>query len=316
MPNLSKFQISVDDVLLHEDGLSIEDDEVYAALRPECCSCLRRCTLPPLALANKLYRGPVPSELRDLTFIEEQIIARCRSKCCIVHLRTDSEDEDAPVLPSTQRGFKGHIIIHPQRAEQVAAILPPTVEDIVTPICVIFVGSVVPTKQWLERKAKPLVVRRERIRAALCWLKANNPLYRSIEIDERRLEDIPIEGLLPYPTEHLPSVEASEAVTARYDSDITMRDIERQQVEFQKVVITDVDGHTPSSQLCAAAIRHIKRKGGGYVEMPHDPQPVNEFCNPSLFPMIYPTLFPYGIGGFEERTRTKALSLKRQVKHL
>ena len=26
---------------------------------------------------------------------------------------------------------------------------------------------------------------------------------------------------------------------------------------------------------------------------------MNEFCNPDLFPMMYPTLFPYGLGGFE-----------------
>jgi hypothetical protein len=37
--------------------------------------------------------------------------------------------------------MKGHIIIYPQRPEWIATILPPTIDDIVTPICVIFVGS-------------------------------------------------------------------------------------------------------------------------------------------------------------------------------
>jgi hypothetical protein len=82
------------------------------------------------------------------------------------------------------------------------------------------------------------------------------------------------------------------------------------------VVITDVDGNAPSNEFRAGAVRHIKKKGGGYVEIPHDPTPVNEFFNPELFPMIYPTLFPYGIGGFEDIKRTTQVSMKRHVKHL
>jgi hypothetical protein len=70
-------------------------------------------------------------------------------------------------------------------------------------------------------------------------------------------------------------------------------------IPFQNIVITDVDGHAPSHELRAAAVRHVKRKGGGYIQVPHDPEPVNEFFNPELFPRIYPTLFPYGIGGPE-----------------
>lgn len=89
-----------------------------------------------------------------------------------------------------------------------------------------------------------------------------------------------------------------------------------QQVPFQNVVITDVDGHAPSNELRAAAVRHLKKKGGGYIEIPHEPEPVNEFFNPNLFPMIYPTLFPYGIGGFEDSSCSVKLSMKRYVKHL
>ena len=65
-------------------------------------------------------------------------------------------------------------------------------------------------------------------------------------------------------------------------------------------MITDVDGHAPLNELHVAAIHHVKKNGGGYIEIPHDPKPVNEFFNPDMFPMTYPTLFPYGIGGFED----------------
>ena len=36
----------------------------------------------------------------------------------------------------------------------------------------------------------------------------------------------------------------------------------------------------------------------------------------SLFPKMYPTLFPYGIGGFEDKNRKINISFKRHVKHL
>jgi hypothetical protein len=61
------------------------------------------------------------------------------------------------------------------------------------------------------------------------------------------------------------------------------------------VVITDVNGNATSNQLRAAAMRHIKQKGQGYIEIPHDPKPANQFFNLDLFPMIYPTLYPYGL---------------------
>ena len=99
----------------------------------------------------------------------------------------------------------------------------------------------------------------------------------------------------------------NEAVSQEQESTI--------ELPFQKIVIADVDGHVPANELRAAALRHVKG-GGGYIQIPHDPTPVNKFFNPDLFPMIYPTLFLYGVGGFEDKTRKVPISMKRQVKHL
>ena len=65
----------------------------------------------------------------------------------------------------------------------------------------------------------------------------------------------------------------------------------------------------------AAALRHAKQ-GGSFIKIPHDSQPVNEFFNPSMFLMLYPTLFPYGIGGFEDRHRPVPIGLENHVKHM
>ncbi|TDL18174.1 hypothetical protein BD410DRAFT_694577, partial [Rickenella mellea] len=248
------------------------------------------------------------------------MIARCRSKCWVVQLKEENQDL---VLPNAQRGMKGHIIIYPQRPDEIATILPPSVDDIVTPICVIFVGSSPPTQEWLRTKAKPLSVRREKVRSALQWLQIHNPLYSDVQINHEMLNALDDEQILPFHVQHVLPNEAADSLTSRYDSNNSVHnnipaclDASAAQIPFENVVITDVDGLTPANELRAAAVRHVKEKKGGYIQIPHDPEPVNEFFNPELFPMIYPTLFPYGMGGFEDSRRCGRLSMKRQVKHL
>ncbi|KAJ7847669.1 hypothetical protein B0H13DRAFT_1557877, partial [Mycena leptocephala] len=135
--------------------------------------------MPALALANKMFLGSVPPELKDLTIIEESMIARCSSKCWIVQLKEENQDL---VLASTQRGMKGHIMIYPQQPSNIASILPPSLE-ITSPVCVLFVGSSPPTPEWLRDHAKPLAVNATRVRNTLQWLKAHNPLYQDMVIN-------------------------------------------------------------------------------------------------------------------------------------
>ena len=61
----------------------IEQDDKGRTLLQLCKTCyysLCNGKTPPLSLANGTYLGPVPSELSDLTPIEEAMIARCRAK--------------------------------------------------------------------------------------------------------------------------------------------------------------------------------------------------------------------------------------------
>ena len=66
------------------------------------------------------------------------MIALCRAKCCIIRLKADGMDH---VSPTVQRGLKGNIIIYPQHPSQIARKLPPSIEEITSLICVLFVGS-------------------------------------------------------------------------------------------------------------------------------------------------------------------------------
>ncbi|KAG1871658.1 hypothetical protein F4604DRAFT_1881096 [Suillus subluteus] len=168
--------------------------------------------------------------------------------------------------------MKGHLIVYPQNPSHLIDILPPPMEDVLTPICVLFMGSSPPTHEWLKRHAMPLIVHREKVRDALLWLKKNNRHYHQLQKILKRI--------------------------------------------FNKVVVMDVDPNTPAHELQAATMKHMKSKQGGFIQIPHGKWPVNEFSNPVLFPLMYLSLFPYGVGGLEDPSHKEKLSLKRCVKHL
>ena len=46
--------------------------------------------MPSLSIANRLFIGNVPEELKDLTAIEESMICLCRARAIIVQLKGDA----------------------------------------------------------------------------------------------------------------------------------------------------------------------------------------------------------------------------------
>ena len=286
------------------------------ALCKDCYCYLKKGKTPPLSLANHLLLGDVPQELKDLTPVEESMIARCRAKVCVIHLKAEEE----VLLSNTQRGMRGHIVVYPQKPENLLNVLPPSVEDICTPICVVFIGSQRPTQEWLRRYAKPLIVRRERVRSALLWLKTHNKLYHNIVVDETSLKTFPENDIVPVHIEVVDKADAGEILSSRYDepqnlSQNVTPNHNNTETIFDSVVVEDLKADATINQMRAAAMKHMKIKGGGFLQIPHANKPANEFYNPDLLPLTYPTLFPYGQGGFENMQRVTPLSFKRQVKY-
>jgi hypothetical protein len=159
------------DILLDPAGVvELEGDEdVMLRLCNPCSRSLQKNKLPRFALANHMFIGLVPEALKDLTPIKESMVALCQAKCWIVQLKR-IDDPDDIVAPNLQRGLRGHVIIYPQQPEQIATKLPPSIEDVATTVCVLFIGSLRPTQEWLEKHAKLLAVRADRVRRALVWL--------------------------------------------------------------------------------------------------------------------------------------------------
>jgi hypothetical protein len=65
------------DLRLDLDGVSLSNDggSPVLSLRKSCHSYLKRKKMPALSLADRTLLGAVPSELKNLTVIEEAMIA-------------------------------------------------------------------------------------------------------------------------------------------------------------------------------------------------------------------------------------------------
>lgn len=48
----------------------------------------------------------------------------------------------------------------------------------------------------------------------------------------------------------------------------------------------------------------------------YERDPISEYNNPGLFPGMFPTLYPLGIGGFEDAQRSVSVSLEAHAEHL
>ena len=104
-------------------GLPLESGSFDLASRTftvckECYRCVLHTKLPACALANRLWLGPVPPELQDLTVPERLLISPVRIKIYIVKLR-------ASVGPGTeQSALKGQSIAFPQNVPAIYTMLP------------------------------------------------------------------------------------------------------------------------------------------------------------------------------------------------
>lgn len=309
------------DVLVVSEGLILRDG-IPCGLQL-CLSChrsLQRGLTPDLSLANHMYIGVILDVLRDLTVVEEAMIVRCRAKSCIIQLR---ESVDGAVV-NAQCVLRGHIIVFPQQPEYVMDLLPPPLEDIAAYICILFVGSRPPSQEWMHMHARPLLVHKEKVRQALMWLQVHNRFYKHVQLNNQVLDSMEDEGILPVHVDIVPTSFAQVSLLSGYTSNPRVSSMDDGVEEarnndsdvFGSVVVANVDGNSSAAVLRAAAMEHIKKKGSHYIQIPHGTVPVGNFNNPGLLPMVFPTLFPYGLGGSEDCWRSRPVALHRHVKHL
>src|SRR5438309_8180073 len=136
-----------------------------------------------------------PSQLEDLTPVEECLIAKCHPVGTILKLRPGNRS-----APTNYHALRGHMIVIPQDPGPLLQILPSPELKLDNLIKVFWLGKYKPTNEDLYPF---LQVRKDKILAALRYLVYNNHLYHNLTINYEMIEGWPDNFIPPEITENI-----------------------------------------------------------------------------------------------------------------
>src|SRR4051794_33453031 len=281
------------------DGPILEDG--LGKICKTCHRSLAKKKMPPMALANGKWVGKAPKELSDLSFAEQLLVARIRHNRCIVR------------VSSGMHKMRANAITFANPTPKVYDVLPPPKEDFDEVLAFIYTGPCKPTKADFERT--PLLVRKNKVRAALEWLKLNHADYYDLEISQENLDQYPEDMPYVIVDYHQSFTNKDPEATAVHDNE-TEEGTETGKCPFVVHGLTGEEYTTKSVKaLKAIALKHLtsNRK---ILAVGHSEQPESIYGNPKLFPQMLPWLFPYGLGGIGNELQEGRLSDMAHKRHL
>ena len=181
-------------MLLEPAGVIEVEGDMHVRICCECLTQLRKDSdkPPEKSLANNLWVGKIPWQLLALTVPECQLIARAHPSAYVYKLYSKTLSSRT-VDGAFQRGIRGNVTTYALDVDGMVDMVmgrmlprPPTV--LPSLISITFFGRGKLPKSRLRNLFK---VRRQAVREALLWLKANNPYYADVDIDEDALALLP-----------------------------------------------------------------------------------------------------------------------------
>lgn len=307
--------------LLEPEGMISHDDGCHWTVNmcDQCMSSLTVHKMPKFALANSLYRGRLPSCFKDLTPVEEMACAIHRATAHISRLYGASSDESQPCK------LHGNTCVHNLNVVSTVSVLPHTIADINDLISIVFIG---PGKMKTKDLGHMFRIRKHMVIYFLKWLKAHNALYAQIDIDFTIVDDYPDDGPLPALDEHIihdnetdgaALFESETAGPADHPAQVFANDdthLDESYVFLEKMGVSDADEVLQGGRtFMASALRNLMEADPLKPDLifHQSSQPVSDYHNPSLFPGMYPTLFPFGQGGFGEPSRAVKVPFQVQA---
>ncbi|KAE8220552.1 hypothetical protein CF319_g5935 [Tilletia indica] len=313
---------SLDGLALHPDGVHVDTDGTAIDLCGHCHSALTAspARLPALALANDNVRGVLPPELQDCTWLEERLCAKYLASAYVVRLY----DLTAPgAVEERARVMKGHACSFPLNTVSTAKKLPWAVDDDASLISCIVIGPRKPRMQDLRNVFK---VRREKVRSLLEYLKTHCRGYPEFELDKEALASLP-EDDVPELLMRSVIYQANQDVASLFAKETAGLDVHPAMLDqlegdddtprtfLEHHGLLDINGvSVPAHHRVASALANATGTERPDLVIRHGSAFVEDYNNPDLFPGMYPTLFPWGTGGFEIKRRTP-LSFKHQAKY-
>ncbi|KAK3918290.1 Ribonuclease 3 [Frankliniella fusca] len=234
---------------------------MVSSLKKNFNKCQHRAHCWKYSVFNNMDPGEVPEELKGLTFIEEQVIARVHPMITVFKIK------------GHQYAYRGNVISFSQDVQEIANQLPHKVKDLDSVICIRF--------QQSAENYHDFFIRQERVRRALHWLKTNNPLYKDIVISEENLHTLPENGCV---YDDIPSISVQNQ---EQNENVTLNDEE----VSEENVTDNVQQSGVPSKLTPHQDEAIN-KCLKWASMSHNP--VKEKDTPGFMPSAFPTLYPHG----------------------
>ena len=159
-------------IMIDRLGIQQEDSDSNVWLCSTCHPSIMLGKRPPESLANFRWVGAVPDELKDLTWIEELLVARAHVVGRVVRLQARNQ--------ASYFGVKGHIIFLLQDTSLLLDVLPMTPASLPDVVRVVWTGKSAPDR---DRLRSQFTVRRDVVYNTLQCLCRHNEDYQQITID-------------------------------------------------------------------------------------------------------------------------------------
>ncbi|KAJ7128757.1 hypothetical protein C8R43DRAFT_830961, partial [Mycena crocata] len=160
------------------------------------------------------------------------------------------------------------------------------------------------------------------------WLKQNNRLYHDVVIDLTALAEYPENGCVPFPVQWQRLNETIRSQSATYSGhgiDTTEAIFAAQTDETNAQIPISVSGtfdvekteKTLNSRKLQAL--QLLKAGSTFTKTLTTSDTLSTRNNPNVYGILWPTLFPYGVGMFDDPFRLdlalKPIPLKLHVQH-
>ena len=295
--------IALSTPLIHPAGITFVGGIQLVSVCMTCNGYLKRGRRPPRSLANGLWLGDVPSPLQKANYVEKMLIAAVRHNVFVVNVTMG------------QRKMNGNAVCFAQPVSKVYKILPPPRKDLEDCLIVLFTGPCKPTAADLKRT--PLLVRRHVVLECLQWLILNHKDYKHITISHKNLQSYS-ESAIPVEIIYRPTTadDTTPPQTLPVNDDGQEKGTASGPCAFTvNAVAADSLAAKSKKQKIAIAMQHMK-SGGKILAVGHAAEPESIYKNSSLFPRMFPWLFPYGLGGYENGGISSRLGCDQHTRHL
>ena len=273
-----------------------------------CLKSLQKNKVPINALANGLWIGDIPDELQNLNWMERLLIARITFNYCIIRVHSSGHYK-----------LKANAICHAIPMPKVYNVLPPKREDLDDVLAFIYIGPSVPNPN--EFKRTPFLVRRNKVAIALNWLKLNHIDYYNIDVSYDNLNEYP-EDVPPVVIDFQKSTSDTNAEATAVNKNEWDEGTSEGKIPFVMHGLTGtqlsdlIEKNDSSRNLLRTKALEYFKKGGKVLGIGHSDKPESLYDNPHLYPSMFPTLFPYGLGGLGNTRTTYNISDKARKKSL